>query len=78
MRKRIIVVAAAVLTMGSLTIAAPAQAAQTPYEPIVPVNPGTPVLVHPLDCEGTTGVHGCGPGWYWRNGERGGACYACN
>jgi hypothetical protein len=30
-----------------------------------------------LDCYGTTGDHGCGPGWFWRDGERGWACYAC-
>jgi hypothetical protein len=78
MQKRITFAVAAMLTMGSLIVAAPAQAAETPYTPIIPMKPGTPVMVHPLDCEGTTGSHGCGPGWFWRNGERGWACYPCN
>jgi hypothetical protein len=28
-------------------------------------------------CDGVTGVHGCGPGWFWRFGRRGWACYRC-
>jgi hypothetical protein len=30
-----------------------------------------------LDCHGTTGNMGCGPGWFWRDGWRGWACYPC-
>ena len=30
-----------------------------------------------LDCQGTTGSMGCGPGWFWRDGWRGWACYPC-
>jgi hypothetical protein len=30
-----------------------------------------------LDCYGTTGGMGCGPGWTWRDGWRGWACYPC-
>ena len=40
--------------------------------------PATPVPVFTaLDCEGWTGIHGCGPGWFWRDGWRGWACYVC-
>jgi hypothetical protein len=39
----------------------------------VPVGPH----VRPLDCHGTTGGMGCGPGWFWRDGWRGWACYPC-
>lgn len=54
---------------GGLTV--PAVASADPWQP----NPGP--TVQPLDCQGTTGVHGCGPGWYWRNGSNGWACYPC-
>ena len=77
MRTRIATFAAAAIVMGSISIAPQAQAAQDPYYPTVPTNPGTPSLIQPLDCNGTTGGHGCGPGFYWRNGERGWACYPC-
>jgi hypothetical protein len=33
--------------------------------------------VQGLDCQGTTGNMGCGPGWFWRDGWRGWACYPC-
>ena len=42
-------------------------------QPEVPRAPG----VHMLDCIGTTGRMGCGPGWIWRDGWRGWACYPC-
>jgi hypothetical protein len=77
MRTRIATLAAAALTMGSLTIAPHAQAAQNPYYPTVPVNPGTPAQIQLLDCNGSTGEHGCGPGWFWRDGGHGWACYPC-
>lgn len=76
MRTKIATVAAA-LAMGSLTMAPHAHATQIPYIPTVPTDPGTPAIVQPLDCDGTTGAHGCGPGFHWRNGARGWACYPC-
>jgi hypothetical protein len=76
MRTRIATVAAA-LMMGSLTMAAHAHADQIPHVPTVPTNPGPPAIVQPLDCNGTTGAHGCGPGFHWRNGAHGWACYPC-
>ena len=70
MRKVAMTVAAAAFTIGMLATGTPtAQADQTTTAP-------TP-KVQLVDCYGTTGDHGCGPGWYWRDGERGWACYAC-
>jgi hypothetical protein len=43
-------------------MAAHAQAGQIPHVPTVPTNPGPPAIVQPLDCDGTTGSHGCGAG----------------
>ena len=74
MRTKIAAVVAAAFV---LTVAPPAKA-QTPYHPIVPTKPGTPATVQPLARNGTTGDHGCGPGFYWRNGDRGRACYPCD
>lgn len=49
--------------------------AATPAAPVPVAGPYSPI--HPADCRGTTGGHGCGAGYYWRNGERGWACYRC-
>jgi hypothetical protein len=49
--------------------------AAAPAAPIPQAGLYTPI--HPADCRGTTGGHGCGAGFYWRNGARGWACYAC-
>jgi hypothetical protein len=76
MRIRIATVAAA-LAMCSLITAGNAAATQTPYIPTVPIDPATPAIVQPLDCNGTTGAHGCGPGFHWRDGAHGWACYPC-
>ncbi len=45
----------------------------THTQPSVPAGP----KVAALDCQGTTGNMGCGPGWFWRDGWRGWACYPC-
>jgi hypothetical protein len=42
---------------------------------VVNVAPSAPVQL--FDCRGTTGDMGCGPGWFWRDGWRGFACYPC-
>jgi hypothetical protein len=42
-------------------------------QPAVPIGP----KVQMFDCRGTTGDMGCGPGWFWRDGWRGWACYPC-
>ena len=74
MRKLVIATAiSAVVALGGIA-AWQAQAA-APAAPIPQAGPYTPI--HPADCRGTTGAHGCGSGWYWRNGDRGWACYRC-
>lgn len=74
-------VAALALAMGAMTTAVPAQAAdagQTVNDRIVTTQTTEPgPTVQMLDCGGTTGSFGCGPGWTWRDGWRGFACYPC-
>jgi hypothetical protein len=78
MRKIVMTVAAGAMLLGSLTTAQIAQAAQTSatHDTIVYTQPAAPE-VHALDCRGGTGAMGCGPGWFWRDGWRGWACYPC-
>jgi len=38
---------------------------------------GTSSIAQPAACNGHTGWHGCGPGWYFRHGWKGWACYRC-
>lgn len=69
---------AVALALGSSAIA-PAQnayAAQTSHDTTVYTQPASP-KVQMFDCHGTTGSMGCGPGWFWRDGWRGWACYPC-
>jgi hypothetical protein len=68
--------AAAALTLGALLTAQTAHAGQTTHDTTVSPQPPTPT-VQLLDCDGGTGRFGCGPGFFWRNGERGFACYPC-
>ena len=49
--------------------------AAAPAGAIPQAGPYTPI--HPAACNGYTGGHGCGAGYYWRNGGRGWACYRC-
>jgi hypothetical protein len=78
-RKFSMAFAVAAMIIGSLTTAQTAYAAQTSHDtnvymqPAVPKAPGAQML----DCGGTTGGMGCGPGWFWRDGWRGFACYPC-
>jgi hypothetical protein len=76
MQKIAMVVAAAALMTGSLATAQTAYAAQTTHDTTVYTQPPRPA-VRPLDCVGGTGAMGCGPGWFWRDGWRGWACYPC-
>ena len=77
MRKIAIVIATAGIAAGSLLGAQPASAAQS-NSGTTPVNPHySPPVITALDCYGTTGNMGCGPGWFWRDGWRGWACYPC-
>jgi hypothetical protein len=74
MRKKIaITVAAAVFLAGPLLTAVNAQAAQSSHDTTTYAPTPTATAVQPLDCHGTTGAEGCGPGWIW-NGSR---CVRC-
>jgi hypothetical protein len=78
MRKLTMALAVAATMAGPILTAPSATAAQpdtTPYIQPAPV-PVTP-KIEALDCQGTTGNMGCGPGWFWRDGWRGWACYPC-
>jgi len=68
----------AILT-GSAATAQTAYAAQNSNDTNVYIQPAAPNRpdVQMLDCRGTTGDMGCGPGWFWRDGWRGWACYPC-
>jgi hypothetical protein len=79
MRKIALAVAAAALIAGPLAGAQSAQAAQstTPDKTVTAPAPVQGPKVLMLDCAGGTGNMGCGPGWFWRDGWRGFACYPC-
>lgn len=77
MRKIMITVVAGVMLFGSFATAQVAQAAQATHDTTVYTQPATPPKFEALDCRGTTGAMGCGPGWFWRDGWRGWACYPC-
>lgn len=68
--------AGAALVTSTLGAAPIADAAQTTHDTTVYPQSPEPAI-QPLDCVGTTGSHGCGPGWDWRDGWRGFSCYPC-
>jgi hypothetical protein len=79
MRKIPMTVAAVGVMFGALATVAPEQTAharQTSHNTITYTQTTGPT-VQPLDCVGSTGRMGCGPGWFWRDGWRGWACYPC-
>ena len=79
MRPIAMAIATAGVIAGSLTGVPTANAASTndSTPPPAPVAPFPSPIITALDCSGTTGWAGCGPGWIWRNGWRGPACYIC-
>jgi hypothetical protein len=79
MRKICMAFAIIAMMLGSVATEQTAYAAQSSHDPNVATQPVVPVgpKVHMLDCFGTTGGMGCGPGWVWRDGWRGFACYPC-
>jgi hypothetical protein len=78
MRRIVMTIAVAVMLLGSLGIAQVAQAAQATHDTTVYTQPAPAApKVKAFDCRGTTGPYGCGPGWFWRDGWRGFACYPC-
>jgi hypothetical protein len=78
-RKFSMAFAVVAMIAGSLTTAQTAYAAQTSHDTNVYTQPAVPKApgVQMLDCVGTTGAMGCGPGWFWRDGWRGFSCYPC-
>ena len=71
-------VAVGALIVGPLVTAQPAGAAGVARDSVETVQPApTEPTVMAFDCQGTTGAMGCGPGWFWRDGWRGWACYPC-
>ena len=79
MRRIAMALATAGVIAGSLTGVQTANAASTDNitAPPAPVQPFPTPIITALDCSGTTGWAGCGPGWIWRDGWRGFACYVC-
>lgn len=79
MRRIAMAIATAGIIAGSLAGAQTAGAASTNdiAPPPAPVQPFPTPIIAALDCGFTTGWAGCGPGWIWRNGWRGPACYVC-
>ncbi len=77
MPKLAMALAVGALLAGPVLTAPSATAAHTAPD-ITYTQPAPPVpTIEALDCHGTTGNMGCGPGWYWRDGWRGWACYPC-
>lgn len=73
MRTKVVVTAAALaLLSGPFGMLATAHAAQNSHDTTT-YTPTPTSIVQPLDCHGTTGYMGCGPGWVW-NGNR---CVPC-
>lgn len=81
MRISIAVFAMSVAVASSISGTALAHAGQVDnFSNIDTLGPTVPVpqtSTQLLDCEGTTGIAGCGPGWHWRDGWRGQGCYPC-
>ena len=79
MRKIGMTLAIVAVMSGSVATAQSAYAAQSSHDTNTYTQPAVPVgpKVQQLDCRGTTGDMGCGPGWFWRDGWRGWACYPC-
>ena len=78
MTRRTIAAAAGALVLGSwVTVGcAPVPRVSQSQSDIVSSSQSADAA-QPLDCQGATGWHGCGPGWFWRNGWRGLGCYPC-
>lgn len=78
MRKLATALAVGAIVVGPVVTATAANAAHTAPNITVTVAPTSPEpTVKAFDCYGTTGSMGCGPGWTWRDGWRGWACYPC-
>ncbi len=74
MKRFTVTMTAAALALGSIAITANAQT-QAPGAASfhAQLQNATPIIKR-VACNGTTGVHGCGPGWVWACGPQGGNC----
>ena len=72
-------VAAAMMLAGGTLLGAPiAHAGQVVDTPRIPTPvPAPQPSVQLLDCQGSAGDHGCGAGFFWRDGWHGFGCYPC-
>jgi hypothetical protein len=78
LQKMAMVVAVGAILSGALATAQPASAAQVSHDTNSSATTVAPrPTVQMFDCAGGTGAMGCGPGWFWRDGWRGFACYPC-
>jgi hypothetical protein len=80
MRKLATALAVGALMAGPMLTAPSATAAHTTIDTTTYSQPAptqTDRTVQAMDCAGGTGDRGCGPGWFWRDGWRGFACYPC-
>ena len=82
MRSMALIFAAAAVTTGAIAggqglLAAQLHDETTVQQPAVVDAPASRQPVQMFDCYGTTGGMGCGPGWVWRDGWKGWACYVC-
>ena len=76
MRGIMTIVAAAAIFASPLAAIQTAQAADVSNNTTIYLPPPAPRVLL-LDCDGTTGRMGCGPGWFWRDGWHGWGCYPC-
>jgi hypothetical protein len=76
MRKFVLGIATAGMIAGSLAGAQTSNAAATNNAP-PPAPHNSAPYISALDCQGSTGNMGCGPGFFWRDGWRGWGCYPC-
>ena len=79
MRRTTQLIAAGALMVGVFAGSGCAQsvhASQAP-QPTISYQHHDSTPAQPLDCVGSTGGKGCGPGWNWRDGWRGWGCYPC-
>jgi hypothetical protein len=71
--RKFVIVAAVTVTLGFAGAIGWQANAAAPVGNIPHAGPYTPI--HPADCRGTTGAHGCGPGSHWVCGPEGRRCW---
>jgi hypothetical protein len=76
MRRISTIIAAAAIIASPLAVEQTAHAADVDNNTTIYL-PAPAPRVQPLDCDGTTGRMGCGPGFFWRDGWHGWGCYPC-